>query len=157
MDMIQYLTHVLGIRYWPKLQASSAPAVSNETSELVAPLPQAQLLFLLLDAEDSNWTQEHETVFVNLTKAMGLTKDQIWKSSVVSISLVDYLNRLRHWNCQAPTVILTSNPDLSADVQQLGPQTWIEIYSISHMMKNPNLKKISWKKLQLLISQGLIK
>ncbi len=155
--MIQYLTNVLGIRYWPKFQASIPPSLPLESSELSAPAPQAQLLFLFLDSEDSNWTLEHETVFANLTKAMGLTKDQIWKSPVVSISLVDYLNRLRHWNCQAPTVILSANPDLSTDLQELGPQTWVEIYSISHMMKNPNLKKISWKKLQLLMSKGLIK
>lgn len=155
--MIQYLTNVLGLRYWPKFQAAHSVVESNDSSELLAPTPQAQLLFLFLDAQDSHWTSEHETVFANLIKAMGLTKDQVWKSPVVAISLVDYLNRLRHWGCQAPTVILSANPDLSADLQELGPQTWIEIYSISHMMKNPNLKKISWKKLQLILSRGLIK
>jgi len=153
--MIQYLTNVLGLRYWPKFQ--TAPPVQSQPTELSAPSPQAQLLFLFLDPADKIWTSEHEVVFVNLVKAMGLSMNQIWRSPLVSISLVDYLNRLRQWSCQVPTVILSSNPDLVRDVQELGPQNWIEIYSISHMMKNPNLKKISWKKLQLLLTQGLIK
>lgn len=156
--MIQYLTNVLGIRYWPKLSTAAPVFVQSvDSTELRAPQSEAQLLFLFLDSQDSNWTPEHEVVFSNLIKAMGLTTDQIWRSPVVSISLVDYLNRLRHWNCQAPTVILSSSPDLSLDLQELGPQTWIEIYSISHMMKNPNLKKMAWKKLQLLLTKGLIK
>ena len=155
--MIQYLTNVLGLRYWPRSQTPVSTATLNDSIELSAPSTKAQLLFLFLDSQDLNWTSEHEVVFTNLVKAMGLTQEKIWKSPVVSISLVDYLNRLRQWNCQVPTVILSSNPDLLGDVQELGPQSWIEIYSISRMMKNPNLKKISWKKLQALLTQGLIK
>lgn len=148
-EIRQLLVETMGIRYWPLASSGTktkAPAqAALQPPHGVAP----ELIFLFLDSQDLVWTAHHETVFSNLVKAMGLKVHQVWKTPVVDLTIVDFLSKLRSWELTAPLVVMSPKPLITESASQMGPHSWIEIHSVSAMIKNPEVKKMSWKLLQL--------
>jgi hypothetical protein len=154
VSMIQYLTETLGLKYFPRSAPQAVGSVLSSPREWLEPSKDSRLLFVLTDQQDLNWSNAHEIVYQNMIKALGLKFHEVYKYNLVDLSQMDYFSKLRQLNCDLPTVFFSQDPDFSGGVKSLGSHNWVEIYSFTEMMKRPELKKVSWKTLQILQAQG---
>lgn len=150
-SLIQYLHQTLGVNYLPRFQAQ-AEVPAHDTSTQAGPPP--KLIFLNYDENDQTLKTEQQSVFDNIVKAMGLSSSEVWWVQGNNQSFADVLNRFRLLKIEAPVVVMKKDPEIFDHLQLTGTHTWAECFSISEMMKNPNLKKTTWRILQYFLKKG---
>lgn len=149
--LIFYLQQTLGVNYLPKLQAEPEVSVSEAPTQSGPP---PKLIFLNYDDQDVTLKPEQQDVFDKIVKAMGLEQSEIWWVQGNNQSFNDVLNRFRLLKIESPVVVMKKDPEIFDHLQQTGSHLWAECFSISEMMKNPNLKKTTWRILQYFLKKG---
>ncbi|MFN8845892.1 MAG: hypothetical protein ACK5V3_14650 [Bdellovibrionales bacterium] len=152
MDSLQknYIQEVLGVQHLWMNKIESQSSYEKKVLGLPTGL-EPKLIFLSLDSQDHDWSDQHEVVFQNIIKALKLQAHQIWKSPVIEITILDFLTHLRHRDWNSSVVVMSRHPHVSELVNRMGTHLWVEIFSISEMIKRPEVKKISWQLLQELM------
>lgn len=143
-----YITDVMGIQtMFGSLTGQQQKILSDEA--LVIPhLANCRLIFLRLDQADKNWSSEHQKVITNILKAMNLKEEEVWLTPPTSMTFVDLLSKLRELNYATPIVVMSHEPLIVEEVKSMGAHSWVEVYSVSEMIKRPEVKKTSWRILQ---------
>jgi len=116
---------------------------------LTEPRTAVELVFVNYDRRDQSFSAEAQQVFGKMVKALGYEDEQVWTLQGESLEFSEILRRLRTLQVQAPVVVLREAPQITDSPQVTGQHSWIECFSISEMMEKPQLKKVSWKVLQL--------
>jgi hypothetical protein len=149
VDLLQksYIQNVLGIQQLWLCEDLPNPIPEKRIVGLPA-ISVPQFIFLLLDSQDQDWSEQHELVFQNILRAMKLNPQNIWKSPVSEITILDFLTHLRHREWNSHVIVMSRNPLISESISRLGPHLWVEVFSISEMIKRPEVKRVSWQLLQ---------
>ncbi|MFN8790813.1 MAG: hypothetical protein ACK5Y2_05080 [Bdellovibrionales bacterium] len=135
---VQYLARPLGGEPGPQ-----TPPVLVESRTAV------ELIFVNYDRRDQSLSADAQQVFEKMIKALGYESEQVWTLQGESLEFSEILRRLRTLQLQAPVIVLREAPQITETPQTTGPHSWIECFSISEMMEKTQLKKVSWKVLQL--------
>lgn len=148
---LTYLRETLGIRYIPRSSVSYEP---HPDKTLKHPGFSPKMIFVNFDEMNVPLSSDARDVFEKIVKAMGLALTDVWWAEASHMGFVDFLTIIRRWHFDSPLVVLKQDPEIKQEVQSTGPHQWIECYSLNRMIKKTELKKITWKQLQLLIPSG---
>lgn len=149
--LLQYLHQTLGVNYLPRFQAMPE---AQEKEPIAHAGPPPKLIFLNFDENDQTLSPAGQDVFEKIVKAMGLSTDEVWWVQANQQSFTDVLNRFRLLKIESPVVVLKKDPEIFDHLQQTGTHSWAECFSIAEMIKNPNLKKTTWRILQYFLKKG---
>jgi len=151
-NYFSYVKNVLGVR---TLQSAKI----REGMASTAAIETADLLFIHIKnaGEQSVFAPETKDLLEKMVQAMRLgSKSHLvleYEAEKNPLSLNQVLQSYTQQVSAPFVVIFTAKPGTSGVIQNLGPQKYLETFSPSYLLQNPNAKKVAWGDLQKVMKE----